>query len=392
MDLISAVEQLEAIDHAPVAYNPKRCLLAIDKFSNCERCVEVCPVQAIQPGSPPNFQSEACTGCLACLPICPSAAFAAKDELKSLLTCLSRINNGPVEILCSKNPHVDLGISANIPALGIKNCLAGIGTGGFLAMAALGIDSIFVRNESCQDCPFGRLSSLIELQIEQANQILQTLNQPGSFKSATFEELLPTPARRIWDADNPPLSRRDLFHMITSGGKVALAQSLALENQRDVRQPGMDQRRMVTAIRLLGGESPPGTTRLEGLPFATIRVSSACTACGTCVRSCPNGALEMAFDEDQQQFLLAIRPADCNGCAVCSHVCGTQAIEIEQSPAFQEIFTNSVFRILSEGKLQRCKRCSQLFAPANSATLCPVCEYRRSHPFSVGLPPNLRVD
>ena len=259
-------------------------------------------------------------------------------------------------------------------------------------MAALDIQPICIRTEACQDCEFSHLAGVIQRQLGAANQILQALNQPAIQPVDTNEAMHADPSRKYWQAHNPPISRRDLFHMLGSTGKLTLARSLVQENQSERRQPGLDHRRFVAGTRQIISDHSVPATRLEGLPFARVQVSSGCTACGTCVRSCPNGALELAFDEAQEQFLLAVRPADCNGCEVCIHVCGPQAIEIDHLPILREIFPPTTFRILAEGSLQRCQRCNQLFAPAQGAKLCPVCEYRRDHPFSVGLPPHLKAN
>ena len=185
-------------------------------------------------------------------------------------------------------------------------------------------------------------------------------------------------------------SRRDLFRMIAVSGQTPLVRSLGLENQAETRQPGLDHRRTVAAVRRLFDGAAPPAGKIEGGLFASLQVGPECKACGTCVRSCPNGALQMAFDEAEQQYMLAIRPSDCIGCEVCLHICSPQAIHIDHSPTYQEIFTADAFKLLSEGSLRRCARCNQLFAPVQGSALCPVCTYRREHPFSAGLPQQLR--
>jgi uncharacterized protein (DUF362 family)/NAD-dependent dihydropyrimidine dehydrogenase PreA subunit len=47
----------------------------------CDRCVEVCPKDAITPGRPPCFDLEQCIGCFCCAEICPQGAIEPQRNL-----------------------------------------------------------------------------------------------------------------------------------------------------------------------------------------------------------------------------------------------------------------------------------------------------------------------
>ncbi len=57
----------------------------------------------------------------------------------------------------------------------------------------------------------------------------------------------------------------------------------------------------------------------------TVRIGSACTACGLCVVTCPEGALVPA--RHRPDVVLA----RCSGCMACVEVCPRDAVAVSRS-------------------------------------------------------------
>ena len=124
MSLFEAAERFASIDRSRVTLDAARCLHAQDRFSVCEGCFGICPVNAITPGKPPVLDSEKCQDCLACLSICPVGAYSADDAVKSLLNSAARLEGDSVELVCARNEQADKGIRDSYTGIQLRGCLA----------------------------------------------------------------------------------------------------------------------------------------------------------------------------------------------------------------------------------------------------------------------------
>jgi ferredoxin len=256
----------------------------------------------------------------------------------------------------------------------------------------MGLQNILVRMDACDECSWGALQPHIEQQIQGAQRLLEP---HGWFDRVSCVRELQTEQvheRPVWDADNPPLSRRDLFRLASRQSQIAAARAISA-NEFAVHQKilGRDRRRIIAAldhIELLEAEKEG--TSLEGLGYATLSISNACTACGVCARSCPTGALIYNQDKENLGFSLEFIPDRCIACQVCLHVCAPGAVSIDDAPRYKDVFRIKEPIILREGSLARCGRCGVLMASRPDSTLCPLCEHRRKNPFGSKLPPGFK--
>jgi ferredoxin len=400
LSLFSSIESLASDKPTPVRFQSSRCLHAIDKYSNCESCLEVCPAQAIFPGKPPKWEPARCEHCFACLAACPTEAFTRvseyssesgspeETELKNLLTCAARLDQRTIGLLCERNTNLAHQAPKIDVSLQVRGCLAGLSPGIYLSLLAAGVAKICVRTEACQSCGWARLEYQIAKQISIADRLLLATGRRGCLENVDADQLQLRKRAPVWNVHNPPLSRRDLFRMAGILGKVAEIQALAEAPEQRERRAPREHRRLVNAFRQVAQGMVEPETSLAGMGFASLQVSDACTACGACARACPTGAIVYAENEDQTVFLLAFNPLDCNGCQACLHACFAGAIQVDRSPTFADVFDTHPPVRLRTGRLTRCQRCQFPFAVVSGSKLCPVCEYRRTNPFGT-LPPHL---
>jgi MinD superfamily P-loop ATPase len=400
LNLISSIDRTANDEPSPVNFQASRCLHSIDKYSNCESCLEVCPAEAILPGKPPEWEPARCEHCFACLTVCPTQAFSGdstfagirnspgEDELKDLLACAVRLEQRTIALVCRRNPNLDQQAPETDVSLQFQGCLAGISAGMYLSLLATGSDKVYIRMDACQSCPWKSLKSQVINQVSVAERLLSATGRPGSLKIVEWDQLQARNHTPVWDTHNPPLSRRDLFRMAGILAKVAEIQALAEAPEQRERSAPREHRRLVNAFRKVARVMVAPETSLAGMGFANLQLSDACTACGACARACPTGAIVYAENEDQTVFLLAFNPLDCNGCQACLHACFAGAIQVDRSPTFADIFGAHPPVRLRAGRLTRCQRCQLPFAAVAGKKLCPVCEYRRIHPFGT-LPPQL---
>jgi len=388
VSLLSAAERLAAIDRSAVILDTQSCLHARDQLATCEACFELCPSKAIRPGKPPTLETEKCQTCLACLPVCPVGAYSADDAVPSLLNCAVRLEDGPLELLCELHPSAEVGVVAGSVGIRVRGCLAGLGSGAYLALVALRIQRIIFRTEACAECPWCGLVSHILAQIARTEHLLSAWRLDGVLSLIT--ELSEGQERPLWEATNPPLSRRDLFRVAAKQGQVTIARTMSTDHSSGNR-PGRDYLRIAGAAMHLTEIEPVANLSLAGVGFCSLTASEDCTACNACTRACPTAALKLGINEDKTYYWLKFSPLACIGCGICARVCEPQALAIDYAPTFVQVFGPKEPAILQEGDLGRCERCNSLFAARSGVRLCPVCEFRRKNPFGSKMPPGIKL-
>jgi ferredoxin len=385
---MSAAERFSDFDHSAIVLDSKKCTHTHDQLSACTGCFEICPVGAIQPGEPPSLDAEKCDSCLACLPVCPVGAYTAEDGVGSLLTCTARLETKAVELVCRRHEHADAGASPSNTGIRVRGCLAGLGTGTYMALAACGMEKIILRLDACKNCSWGSLQMIIQNQVEQAADMLAHWGKREILFCLT--ELHEGVDRPLWDANNPPLSRRDLFRMAAQQGQMTLARAMSADRSGSQRQPGRDRNRVVSALAHLPEPEQHLDEPIETSSYIGLSVSEKCSACAACARACPTSALHYELGENKTHYRLLIKPQACVACEGCVHVCAPGAIEVDRTPTFRQVFGNPEPVVLSEGDVLQCSHCKTYFSSRTGGRLCPVCEYRRTHPFGSIMPPGVR--
>ena len=382
MSLLNAAERFASMDRSQVLLDTKHCLHTQDQFSDCVACFSICPVDAIAIGKPPMLDAEKCESCLACLPVCPVGAFHADDDVADLLTCAAHIEDRPVELLCGLHLHPETGMSSESIGIQIHGCLAGLGTGASLTLSALGLKRLALRTDVCSDCKWHSLHSEIHLQTERATRLLSAWE--GDITITCLDKIESPVERPLWSAKNPPLSRRDLFRMMAKQGQVALARAMENGTTASKRQPGRDRLRLLSAVSHLPKSS--STASLHEFGFASLTVSESCTACGACGRACPTESLRFEKNDETMTYSLTFLAQNCIDCDLCNRVCLPEAITLNHEPTIEQVFSVKESRVVASGSLVRCERCKSLMAAHDGVKLCPLCEYRRTHPFGSMIP------
>ncbi len=388
MSLFSIAERFSAFDHSTLTLNAERCLHSQDRYSGCKACFDLCPVKAIKPGKPPSLNPDKCGKCMACLMVCPVGVYAADDAVVALLNAVKHLESSTVELLCERNPRAALGVSKASTGIRIKGCLAGLGSGAYFMLAAFGQSHFLVRTDACSGCTWATLPDHVEEQVSQAKQFLEIWGRSGSLVCISD---LDTPLERpLWEGTNPPLSRRDLFRTAVRQGQVTLSHAIEDLGKVTDRMPGRDRLRLNGAVTHMPVPRPGNTSSLKDMDFAWISVSEACTACGVCARICPTSALRFGKNETETSYTLTFSARNCIGCEMCVHVCAPSAMNLDHCPTFAQIFDQDNVTI-HEGGLMKCKQCGTLTAAQPGISLCPLCEFRRTHPFGSMLPPGLKI-
>jgi ferredoxin len=252
-----------------------------------------------------------------------------------------------------------------------------------LTLSALGLKRILPRTDACRACKWHSLHLEILNQTERANRFLSAWDKGDTV--TCIDEIQVPVERVLWDAKNPPLSRRDLFRLLARQGQVAMARAMDNGAAASRRQPGRDRMRLLSAVSHLPDPQQQALAS-DGLDFATLTISETCTACGTCAKACPTEALKFEKNDKEMSFSITFVAQRCIGCDICDHVCIPDAITLNHAPTFEEVFGTKEPVIAESGSMVRCERCRTLIAKREGVSFCPLCEYRRSHAFGSMMP------
>lgn len=123
-------------------------------------------------------------------------------------------------------------------------------------------------------------------------------------------------------------------------------------------------------------------------PSGALLRATGCTACAVCVKGCPSGAL--ALDGGPTVLTLTQDAARCTDCAECVRLCPEDALSRVRALTWEDLRDRTAVRPLATVAAVTCARCGQAVAVRHADHgLCPVCAYRREHPFGSALPPHL---
>ncbi len=372
MNLLSLLGSLATDEDSVPALDRARCIHADGVDHACERCVGVCPVDAISVDMPPAIDPDACVGCSACVPACPVGAIAEPDPVMRLLGCAARVDADQIELLCTR--HEDVPVAPTGAAgIQIRGCLAALGVGAYIALAALGVRHVTALVDDCAACDLGGLRTEIDVQVERASRLGVT----ATLSSERVTQRTGTQPLPVWQADRPPVDRRNLLRVNGGTDRQSLARFLA-GRDAPVEAISRDRWRIVAGLhRLVASGLVQPDASLEGLGFASVGVGATCNGCGMCASACPTGALTRTIDGE---WRLEHSLADCIACEACVTVCPVEAVHLTGSPRVRDALSAQPAVVWS-GVPKRCARCGAPLGHDDAGDRCPPCEFRRQNPF-----------
>ncbi len=315
--------------------------------TDCERCIAVCPHDALTIGSnnTPILNEEVCTRCGLCQGVCDAfctTRITYEDLLKHVRNLAA--NDTPVHFTCAE--HVSVG---ETPAYNVITlpCIGALAPEFWTICLREGIHIILhIDFEFCETCfAAGSLaSSLFSSALDLAQQ--------WSGKEIQTESSYPLEGT-IWDTllDGDGSDRRNtLATMTTSGIDIATGDYRRRNSQSAVREYE-ENRERVRARGYLNTDSAlmfsasigEGVKKLErprlktlvesviSHPEGAVRITrwfaitnpQACIGCETCIRQCPTGA---RYRDDEHTYTLT-DPKKCIACGACISACTQNAID-----------------------------------------------------------------
>jgi ferredoxin len=379
--MFSIAGKLATADQPPLALDASQCVRAKDKLSKCELCIRACPVNALRLDAPMALDEKLCVACGACVRVCPVNAFTGIDGDNDLLNCVARVNPTQLELTCARHPHAEIGLPAEATVIRTSTCLAALGASIYVRLLSQ-VESIAIRLDVCGECSSGRLQADIAQAFAPVRQLF-----PARAHLVNNQPDTSAPARAVYDAKSPPVSRRDFLRAFT-GESVRTALRIISSDENKTSATHLPRERMRLLAALKWASSIDLNVRAEFAGAIRLKVDEKCTACGVCARVCPTGALQFS-KADNKEYRLTCIVAHCTDCGMCRDMCEPGALQRDGVPTLAELVAVEPM-VLRAGALKLCSKCNAPFAAAMEGNLCPICDFRQRNPFGALRPRAMR--
>jgi len=311
-----------------------RCLNISLRRPDCTRCADLCPAQAItlHSNGTPQLDEAACSGCTACVSICPVDSWHLADldpvAIVSGAAKVAATGNRQLRVACGGAP--DSAADVSLP------CHAGWDPLLLAAVAGEGVQTLhLIGLSACATCP-RRYGAMIMQQTERDYAVLNT----ALGVQLAIIHAVETPFIADIPSDSEEPARRVFFRnllpslaqgMATTAMQIGHATRYAPEPQGSADALIADTppllplrlRLFIRALPKLRANFTP-LPFMPSLPLGAIQANSSCTACGGCVEACPTHALQLKpFGAN---VILDFKADCCIGCQHCVIHCPEQAI------------------------------------------------------------------
>lgn len=356
---------------------PERCLNSVYRQANCARCVDACPVAAIQlDDTSVTLDHTSCLRCGVCRLACPVAVFVETTTPETrLVEAAHDGNDTSLELACpwvtdvnTKGEPILKSRLPRVTCLATARCLGAFSPADLLELTCLGERKIWLHDAACPDCPLSRTQDRLLASADEANAWLAGYGQPPSVctYSQSAEALDNKPAPRPVSPVPAENTRRAFLRRVT--GVEAVSQTRLAE-------PHYERERILSKLARM---EQPSYLRTSKLPLANVQINpKRCSACGLCAKCCPTGTLKFATDKDT--FTLAFSARTCVDCGLCAMTCPDAAISYGDSLAGSLLFDRQPTRLVA-GELVHCVTCNAPVAHTSSNRQCFICRRRGSRP------------
>ncbi len=336
----------------------------------CNRCTDACPSDALNLSiDEVSVNRDLCQNCGACVSHCPT-------------TALKLSGFSPVRFVeaaaASESPHLHCRESRNGGGGVIIPCFFTLNAE--LIAAALGRGaSVWSLHglDRCEKCLRGDARQHTQTMIEQLSDWFGDAAPQLNLTPDTQAE-----GERLAEHQTR-ISRRNFLRLTgTHGVENAAKWILPTDPEPDpldelpfYQHEGFTQSPRPSLALLASEANKLPWSQSANLPWRKHQVSDECSACLSCGKRCPTGALISI--EQRGIAALGFQQDLCSDCGLCEAICPTSAIHIDALSSVAEL-TNQ-HQVVMRRQQQPCRSCGHPFIPVSaSVTQCPTCEKEQS--------------
>ncbi len=350
----------EALEKAPVAIVKDRCVAVRNRNATCRACVHVCPNAVIDVAANDiTFEFSSCTGCGACIAVCPTEAIIGLSptdaDLSARLEDSTKANDGACVIACariSSKRQADPARYAEVP------CLSRLDEVTLLEAVAHGAASVELVDGVCSTCKYRDGIPHLDVTVAEANGLLEVQGSEVRVErsSAFPDAVLVEDASGLFGS-----TRRGFFSDAVGAAKetALVAAKATIEQELGLKQaevaigerlrvgaggslPILAMKRHMRALDALDAiNGEPDDREVTSRMFADVSLDlSRCNACGMCAVFCPSGAMKRDEAKKASDPLKHIEflACECVNCGMCADVCWKGAISISNRIRADKLF------------------------------------------------------
>jgi ferredoxin len=363
-----------------VAVDPELCKRVRFRKSTCQKCVDVCPDNAITLSPGPSINDN-CSNCGLCQNTCPTEVFQNDlnmdqillKQAESLLSENAKSGNETgLNIHCSQAEKQD---RHSLPV----RCLGNVSENFLLGAALAGCGEMNMTKGRCSDCRLKSGEALFMNSVKTSQAVVEDMalgkfslrlneSQKDNNKSAqlTRRELFSKIAHREGDAGAAILSAQADGE--NSEGQFAVTNGTRLSPKREM-------------LRKLIGPNRQGNVSAnasrQAFPWKKMKVDEAnCVACAICVNVCPTGALTKMIDGNQ--LVRHLNNSLCTNCYLCQEACPEKVISFEEDYAITDLIEDKA-HVVARIDMTSCEICGEIM-PAIRGKICMTCQKRQVSP------------
>ncbi|WP_373029005.1 4Fe-4S dicluster domain-containing protein [Sulfurovum sp.] len=345
-------------------FDVSACVRATSKFSQCTKCVDICPDSISLVDNLPSFSLATGVEAAACVGICPTEAFALSDF--STTEFFFTFLESKVRLISPK---------INVP------CISVLSVEHLISLALASDETITIDMSSYDEDSL--LFEHIENRIDEANFVLSSFSEKQlSTNHVTSKELKKANEP---ESEEEVTSRRSFLENASLKGVVKHKKAFDDAVDEDelqkfeidasviskIKDKNLPNKRKIlfTTLKRAGVPDVFEVLPEDEVSFTSQKfVDERCTNCQICYRICPTGALS----SNGKFSLIHFDAMLCVKCHLCHDVCEPDAIHLQSGFEIKEFFEPTQ-RTLATFNIKRCNECGNNFTYTGGEQTCPRC-------------------
>ncbi len=335
------------------------CIRASSKFSECSKCVDICPVDTIKiVDNIPAFTPAECINCGGCVGVCPTETFSLSgfSSIEFFFKFLEEDNSS---LVCQKD---------------LYSCLSVLSIEHLISLALAKDKPIIIDAYSCE-CGDNKLQKHLIENIKEANFILSSIsNKQIVIKSIQdIDKKLEnniSDRRSFLSLKGAVKSKREFDEAFVADELKKFG--IDIDVIAGIKEKKIPDKRKLLFSLLKRQEKPKEYDIItqEDISFISQKfIDESCTNCQICYRICPTGALS----SNNKFSVINFDAMMCLKCHLCHDVCEPNAIQLQRGFEIKEFFEPTQ-RILASFNIRRCNECGNYFTYRGGLVECDRCK------------------